>query len=100
MLRESEEFSLPPIFCITYMTMNKYYPVDPVNIHIQSLMNNMQDNNRVVTIKKGKRKLTTFFGNGEGVISIYAQASMAHSYTDYHRNTIQPNVLCLLHWCN
>ena len=54
MLRESEELSLPPnCFCITYTTMNKYYPGDPVNTHIQSLISIMQDNNWVVTTKKG-----------------------------------------------
>ena len=24
-----------PVFCITYMTINRYYPGEPVNIHIQ-----------------------------------------------------------------
>ena len=52
--------------------MNKYYPGEPVNIHIQSLINIMQDNNMVTTIKKVKSKLPLFCGNGERVIPIYA----------------------------
>ena len=70
MLRESGELSLPPIFCITFTTMCNYYPGEPVNIHIQSLINIMQDNNRVITTKKGKGKLPLFSGNVERVISI------------------------------
>ena len=54
------------------MTMNKYYPGESVNIHIQSLINIMQDNNRVITTKKGKGRLPLFCGNGERVITIYA----------------------------
>ena len=42
-----------PVFCITYMTINRYYSGEPVNIHIQSLINIIQDNNRVITTKKG-----------------------------------------------
>ena len=52
--------------------MNKYYPDESVNIHIQSLINIMQDNNWVITTKKGKGRLPLFFGNGEWVITIYA----------------------------
>ena len=42
-----------PDFCITYTTMKRYYPGEPVNIHIQSLMNNIQDKNWIITTKKG-----------------------------------------------
>ena len=42
-----------PVFCITYMTINRYYPGEPVNIHIQSLINIIQENNWVITNKKG-----------------------------------------------
>ena len=42
-----------PVFCITYMTINIYYPGEPVNIHIQSLINIIQENNWVITTKKG-----------------------------------------------
>ena len=42
-----------PNFWITYTIMNKYYPGEPVNIHIQSLINIMPKNNRVITTKKG-----------------------------------------------
>ena len=41
------------IFCITYTIMNKYYPGEPVNIPIQSLINIMQEKNWVITTKKG-----------------------------------------------
>ena len=51
-LRELGEFSLPPIFCMTYTTMNKYYPGEPVNILIQWLIHIMQRNNRLITTKK------------------------------------------------
>ena len=33
--------------------MNKYYPGEPVNIHIQPLINIMHENNWVITTKKG-----------------------------------------------
>ena len=78
MFREFGEFWLPPIFCITYMTMNKYYPVEPVNIHIQSFINIMQDNNRLITMKNGKGKLTLFLGNIKWVIPIYASWYSLH----------------------
>ena len=42
------------------MIMQKYYPDEPVNIHIQSLINIIQQNNRVLTTKKGTDKLTLF----------------------------------------
>ena len=47
------EFSLPPLFNITCMIINIYYPGEPVNIHIQSLINIIHENNRVITTKKG-----------------------------------------------
>ena len=34
-----------PNFCITYTIMKKYYPGELVNIHIQSLINIIQENN-------------------------------------------------------
>ena len=52
--------------------MNKYCLGEPVNIHIQSLMNILQENNREITTKRGKSKLPLFSGNGERVITIYA----------------------------
>ena len=33
--------------------MNNYYTGEPVNIHIQPLINIIQENNRLITIKKG-----------------------------------------------
>ena len=47
------DFSLPSIFHITYIIINKYYRGEPVNINIQSLINMIQDNNWLITTKKG-----------------------------------------------
>ena len=44
-----------PLLFITYMTMNKYYPGEPINIHIQPLINIMQEKNWVITTKKRVR---------------------------------------------
>ena len=52
--------------------MNKYHPGETGNIHIQLLINIMQDNNWVITAKKGNGKLPLFCGNGEQVLPIYA----------------------------
>ena len=41
------------IFYITYMIININYPGEPVNVHIQSLINIIQENNWVITTKKG-----------------------------------------------
>ena len=49
-----------------------YYPDEPVNIHIQSLINIIQENIWVIITKKGKGKLQLFCGNGERVNPIYA----------------------------
>ena len=54
------------------MIINRYYADEPVNINIQSLINIIQDNNWVITNKKGKGKLPLFSGNRERVNSIYA----------------------------
>ena len=35
--------------------MNEYYPGEPVNIHIQSTINTMQEKNWAITTKKGVR---------------------------------------------
>ena len=53
MLREYGEFSLPPILSMTYMIMNKYYPGGPVNIHIQSFINSIQEKKLLITTKTG-----------------------------------------------
>ena len=53
--------------------MNKYDTGEPLNIHIQSFINIMQENNWEITTKKGKGKLPLFRGNGKRVIPIYAQ---------------------------
>ena len=53
------------------MIINIYYPVEPVNIHIESLLNIIQEENWVITTKKGKDKLPLFCGNKEQVIPIY-----------------------------
>ena len=54
------------------MIMNIYYPGEPVNIHIQSLINTIQENNWVINTKKGKGNFPLFYGNGERKIPIYA----------------------------
>ena len=51
--------------------MNKYYPGEQVNIHIQTLINSMQENNGVITLKKVRVKIPLLRGNGERVIPIY-----------------------------
>ena len=40
-----------PNFYIAYKIMNKYYPFKPDNTHIQSLINNIQENNKVIASK-------------------------------------------------
>ena len=50
--------------------MNKCYPGESVNIHIQSLINIMKEKNWVITTKKGKVKLPLIRGNGERVTTI------------------------------
>ena len=49
----------------------KYYPGEPVHVHIQSLINIIQYNNRVITIKKGKDKLPLLCGKGGQLIPFY-----------------------------
>ena len=61
------------------MIINIYYPGEPVNIHIQSLINIIQENNWVITTKKGKGKLPLFCGNGEQVNPIYDVSNMMFS---------------------
>ena len=42
-----------PNFLYNMYDYEKYYPGEPVNIHIQSLMNIIQYTNWVITTKKG-----------------------------------------------
>ena len=42
-----------PNFCITYTIMKKYYPGEPVNIHIQLLVDIIQEKSWAVTTRKG-----------------------------------------------
>ena len=51
--------------------MNKYFPVEPVNIQIQSLINMMQESNWVITTKTSNGKLLLFCGNVERLITTY-----------------------------
>ena len=44
--------------------MNKYYPGEPVHLHIQSLIHIIQDNNWVIITKDGKGTLPLLWGNG------------------------------------
>ena len=52
--------------------MKTYYPVEPVNIHIQSLINIIQENNRIINTINGKGKLPLYCVNRERIIPIYA----------------------------
>ena len=45
--------------------MKKYYPGEPVNIHIQSLKNIIQENNWLITAKKRVRVNYHYFGSME-----------------------------------
>ena len=51
--------------------IKKDYPSEPVNLHIKSLINIIQEKNWVISIKKGNGKLPIFRGNGERVIIFY-----------------------------
>ena len=64
------------------MITKKYYPDEPVNIHIQSLINIIQEKNWVITTKKVKGELPLFCGNEEWVIPFYAP-SWAIFNTDF-----------------
>ena len=70
--------------------MNKYYPGEPVNIHIQSLINIIQENNWVITKKKGKGKLPLFRGNVEQVIPIYGSNHKFHTDLTPHTMATSP----------
>ena len=60
----------PNIFYNIY-NREKYHLFETINNHIQPLIDIIQDNNRVITTKKGNGKLPLFSGNGERVISTY-----------------------------
>ena len=62
-----------PDFSYIIFDHEKYYPGEPVNIHIQSLIDIIQENNKVITIRKGKGKLPLFCGYGERIIPIYGE---------------------------
>ena len=47
------EFLLPPIFSNNIYDNEKNYPYEPVNMNIVSLINIIQDNNRIINAKKG-----------------------------------------------
>ena len=59
------ELSLLLNFLYNIYDYETIFPGEPVNIHIQSLINIIQDNNRVITIKKDKVKSPLFCGNRE-----------------------------------
>ena len=52
MLRESGEFLLTQVFKITNTIVIIYYTGKIVNIHIESLINFIQENNGVIMTKK------------------------------------------------
>ena len=51
--------------------MKNYYPGEPVNIHIQSLINIIQEKIGQLPPKSSKGKLPLFCGNRELEIPIY-----------------------------
>ena len=61
------------------MIINIYYPGEPVNIHIQSLINIIQEKKRAINTKKVKGKLPIFCNNGEQVNPIYASVYRDHA---------------------
>ena len=64
------------------MIMNKYYPGEPVNIHIKSLINIMQENNWVITTQKRVGVNYHFFYNRELIITIYGGACKKGIYVE------------------
>ena len=60
---ENLENSRWPQFLYNIYDQEKYYQDKPFNIYIQSLINIIEENNRVITAKKGKVKLALFYGN-------------------------------------
>ena len=53
-----------PNFSYSRYNHEKYYPDELVNIHMQSLINIIQENDWEIITKKGKGKLPLFCGNG------------------------------------
>ena len=52
-LRELENSSYPQFVRKIYTIIKKYYQGEPVNIHIRSSINIIQDKNWVITTKRG-----------------------------------------------
>ena len=58
------------------------------------MINNIQENNWVITTKKGRGKLQLFIGNKEGLISIYIMKDMKEAKQIYkRRNSLKNNML-------
>ena len=53
------------------MITKTYYPGEPVNIHIQSLINIIQEKKWVITTKDSEGKLPLFCSNRSWVIPVY-----------------------------
>ena len=66
------ELSLPPIFHTTHMIMKNNIQVNQSIYIYKALINMIQENNLVLSPKKGQGKLILFCGNGERVFPIYA----------------------------
>ena len=60
-----------PVFLYSIYDNEKYDPGKPFNIHIQLLIIIIQENNRLITTKKGKGELPLFGGNRQHIIPIY-----------------------------
>ena len=65
------EFSLSLICSYSMYDHQKYYPGEPVTIHIRSLINMTQEENCLITTKRGRGELSLFCGNREWVIPFY-----------------------------
>ena len=64
-----------PNFLYMIYDYEKYHPGEPFNINIQSSTCIIQENNRLIKTKKGKRKLPLLCGNGERLIPIYGKGA-------------------------
>ena len=84
MLIELKNSNYPRFFYITYKIIKQYYPGEPFNILIRSLIDIFQENNRVITTKNGKGELTLFCVNGEQVNTSYARDQTVVRGCGYH----------------
>ena len=65
-----------PIFLYNMYNHEKYYPNEPVIMHIKPLITIIQEKIWVIATKKGKGKLPLFCGFGEHAIPIYGARAL------------------------